>query len=400
VTGTLPAGLHLRIPGLYLLLAPLFTLWDGVSMLSMGRLQGFLLGLAAIYLVWRLIRVIRRRYSQRWWSLILRELGALGLSIMFLLGFLVAGALWHRPMLSLQGVSPTDKVVDFHSHTKASHDVSGTLMQGFDAEANRRWHRRAGFDVVFITDHNTVEGLVGRNQEPGTRNQTTLPVLCPGIEVSAWRAHIVLLGDTLPVDRSRYNKSLPALLTLLRESELEYGSLSLASIPEYRRNHWNRLDTLIAAGLDGFEIVNASPKANELTRRDRDTVISLARAHNRFVAGVSDSHGWGATSMVWNLVAVPREAPASSVCSAILDRLRTGFRAVRVIERHRLRPDAWWPLWLTPVGVLWETWRSMGWELTLSWIAWLWLVSVLLRTRSLRVNIAGSKSRRSSAEDS
>ena len=136
--------------------------------------------------------------------------------------------------------------------------------------------------------------------------------------MSAWRAHIVLLGDTLPVDRTRYNGSLEELLDLLRNSESSYGALSVASLPEYRRNHWHRLDTLVRAGLDGFEIVNASPKANELTRAERDTVIALARAHNRLVLGVSDSHGWGATSMVWNLVRTSPSTASEAVCSAVL----------------------------------------------------------------------------------
>jgi hypothetical protein len=401
VSGTMPAGLHLRIPDLYLLLAPLFTLWDGVSMLSMSRLEGFLVGLAALYLTWRVIRMAQRRRRQRWWSLVLRELGALLLFIPLLLAFLVTGALWHRPMLALDGLSPAERAVDFHSHTAASHDVGGTLMQGFDAAANQRWHARAGFDAAFITDHNVVSResrVAGRETRVPSRaaeGPGSGTVLCPGIEVSAWRAHIVLLGDTLPVDRSRYNKSFPALLTLLGESESKYGSLTVASLPEYRRNHWNRLDSLVAAGLDGFEIVNASPKANELTRAERDSVIAIARANNLLVVGVSDSHGWGATSMVWNLVDVPPATSPSLICDAVLDRLKGGFPAVHIVERHRLRPDAWWPAWLTPVGVVWETWRSMGRKLTLSWLAWIWAGSFLLPTGKMRVNVALPESRQS-----
>ena len=159
-----------------------------------------------------------------------------------------------------------------------------------------RWHRRAGFDAVFVTDHNTVAGL-GSHAGP--------PVLCPGIEVSAWKAHVVLLGDSVAVDRTRYNGSLDALRRLLAESDSLYGALSVLSLPEYERNHWARLDTLVAAGADGFEIVNASPKANEFSRARRDSVVALARRTNRFVVGASDSHGWGATSMVWNLMRVP-----------------------------------------------------------------------------------------------
>jgi hypothetical protein len=389
VAGSSPASLHLRTPELYLILAPLFSLWDGVSMLSMSRLGGFLTGLGVLYTAWRLLLLLARRQF-RW----RRELSRLVLSVAALLGFILLGALWHRPMLSLAGVSPGDLIVDFHSHTNLSHDVADTWMRGFDNQANLRWHTRAGFDLAFVTDHNVVsresrvashESRVASHESRGADGSA---LLCPGIEVSAWRAHIVLLGDTLPVDRSRYNGSLEELLQLLDTSESAYGSLTLASLPEYRRNHWSRLDTLIAAGLDGFEIVNASPKANELTRAERDRVIALARAHNRFVAGVSDSHGWGATSMVWNLVSVPPGFDGSNVCSLVLQQLRSGFPAVAVLERHRLRPDDWWPLWLTPVGVLWETWRSMGWAQTGSWIVWVWLAGVLLRRRPLRGNIA------------
>jgi len=344
-------------------------------MLSMSRIKGFLIGLPVLYLVWRIARGRRRATgpgAQFSWG---RELGVFAMSTGLLLAFLISGALWHRPMLSLGGVGRGERVVDFHSHTNASHDVGDTWMRGFDAEANRRWHARAGFDAVFITDHNVVsrESRV-TSHEPG--GATGVTVQCPGIEVSAWRAHIVLLGDTLPVDRRRYNHSLESLLHLLETSERSYGSLSVASLPEYRRNHWHRLDTLVQAGLDGFEIVNASPKANELTRAERDTVIALARSHNRFVAGVSDSHGWGSTSMVWNLVRLPSETSAGDLCGAVLCELRSGFSAVQVIERHRLRPEAWWPMWLTPVGVVWETWRGMGWPLTISWLLWIWIIAL------------------------
>lgn len=383
VSGPAPPSLHLATPLLYLVLAPLFTLWDGASMLSMSRLRGLLIGLALLYLLWRSWRAFRPRRSLS----LMSELGTLAVSLVLLLTFLLTGAVWHRPMLALAGVEPGELVVDFHSHTNVSHDVRNTWMRGFDTEANRRWHHRAGFDAVFITDHNTVAGLKAHNQTP---NQ---PLVCPGIEVSAWRSHIVLLGDSLPVDRSRYNRSLDALLTLLRVSDSAYGARSVASLPEYRRNHWGRLDTLVAAGLDGFEIVNAAPVANEITRTDRDSVIKLARSRNRFVVGVNDSHGWGATSMVWNLVRVAGTQPASDRCGAVLRRLRDGFGAVQVIERHRLRPDDWWPLWLTPAGLLWETWRSMGWTLTVAWIAWILVFAAirnLLRTAHLRVKIANA----------
>jgi hypothetical protein len=386
VSGNTPDSLTLSVPALYLVLAPIFTMWDGISMLSMTRLKGFLWGLLFLYVVWRALHWVSnkgtRSLARRW----LRELGVLTASLTLLLIFLLVGALWHRPMLSLTGRSAGERVVDFHSHTNVSHDVAGTLMDDFDIDANLRWHSRAGFDAAFITDHNVtshesrVAGkesrVAGKESRVASHESRAAgrTVPCPGIEVSAWRAHVVLLGDTLPVDRRQYNQSLESLLQLLQTSERSYGSLSVASLPEYRRNHWDRLDTLVQAGVDGFEIVNASPKANELTQAERGQVITLARARNRFVLGVSDSHGWGATSIVWNLVSVPPATPPAAVCRAVLDRLRNGFGAVRVLERHRLRPEAWWPLALTPLGMVWETWRSMGWALTASWLLWIWLV--------------------------
>jgi hypothetical protein len=282
-----------------------------------------------------------------------------------LLLFVGVGLLWHRPMAALAG---TDQalVFDVHSHTNVSHDVRGTLMKGFDTEANLRWHQRAGFDAVFITDHNTVAGL---------RPHSGAPALCPGIEVSAWRAHVVLLGDSTPVDPRRYNGSLDALELLLRESDSLYGALSVLSLPEYERNHRDRLDSLVAAGADGFELVNAAPKANEMTRSRRDSVAALARRTGRFVVGASDSHGWGATNMVWNLLPLAGSKPAGpAACTAVLRALREGFDVTRIVERRRLRPDSAWPGWLTPAGVLWEAWRGLTWPLTLSWLAWIWLL--------------------------
>jgi hypothetical protein len=373
----LPPSFHLAYPPLYVLLAPLFTLWDGVSMLSMSRLRGFLLGLLALYVLWRGGRMLWRRVA---WSdrpplrsPIRRELGILGATLLALVLFVGVGILWHRPMAALAGTGPDGVVFDVHSHTNASHDVHGTLMGGFDTEADLRWHRRAGFDAVFVTDHNTVAGL---------RPHGGSPVLCPGIEVSAWKAHVVLLGDSVPVDRARYNGSLAALRTLLAESDSVYGALSVLSLPEYERNHWTRLDTLVAAGADGFEIVNAAPKANELSRARRDSVVALARRTNRFVVGASDSHGWGATSMVWNVMRIPGgKAAGSAVCPALLDGLRRGFGSSRIVERHRVRAAGGWPILLTPAAVAWESWRAMDWTLTLAWLAWVWLVWAAVRRR-------------------
>ena len=59
----LPAALHLAVPPLYLVLAPLFSIWDGVSMLSMSRMEGFLGGLVLGFVLWRGSRVLWGRLA-------------------------------------------------------------------------------------------------------------------------------------------------------------------------------------------------------------------------------------------------------------------------------------------------------------------------------------------------
>jgi hypothetical protein len=55
-------------------------------------------------------------------------------------------------------------------------------------------------------------------------------------------------------------------------------------------------------------------------------------------------------------------------------------------------------MWLTPLGVVWETWRGMGWTLAVSWVVWIWaswalgrdgvrLVPRLLRFVTVRIKI-------------
>ena len=371
----LPPGVHLGFPVIHLLFAPLFDLWDAAAMLSLRRLEWLAAGLLLAFLAWRgLLATLRRRQDPDAGPPIgfIRELGALLFALLGFLAFVAGGMLWHRPMVALRGAPATIMVVDLHSHSNVSHDVRGTLMSGFDTEASRRWHRRAGYDAFFLTDHNTVAGL------PAAPPRTP-PFVCPGIEVSAWRAHIVLLGTRDSVDRSLYGGSLDGVLKLLRDSESRYGAISIASLPEYDRNHFDHLARLIDAGVDGFEIVNASPKAAMFSRAHRDSVIALGRARDLLLVGVSDSHGWGATNLSWNLVRVPGWRDAPDPCPPLLNGLASGgIETVQIVERHHLADDSKWPLLLTPEAMVWETWKSLTPLQSVAWLFWIWLAGLIV----------------------
>ncbi|HEU5357980.1 MAG TPA: hypothetical protein VFU45_02580, partial [Gemmatimonadales bacterium] len=357
----LPASLHLHFPILNTLLAPLFDTWDGVSMLGMRQLRAFFIWAAVAIVLWRVVRP--RRWNAR---TLLTEAATIIGSVLLLLLFGLVGLAWHRPMASLAGVPAGWMVVDLHTHTNVSHDVHGTLMRGFDAEAARRWHARSGYDAFFITDHNRIDGIPAGGGPPDAR-----PFLCPGEEVSAADQHVVLLGNTALVDNRSYGDSLPGILRLFHDADPRFGAVAIASIPEYDVHHFHDLARFADAGVGGFEVVNGAPKANELTLAHRDSVVALARSRDLALLGVSDSHGWGATAEGWTLIRADSgqtlgRSGAQAVsgfpaaCAAILAALRSGYDATQIVARHRLRPDAWWPRWLTPVAVIWEGWRAVG----------------------------------------
>ena len=368
--GGLPAGVWLWFPPVNILLAPLFDLWDGVTLLAMPRLHAFLVGAVTLGAAWSVGGGIAERRLD-----VVRATRRLALFVAALALFVLGGIAWRRPMAHLAGIPASWWVVDLHSHTNVSHDVKGWLQDDFDLEASRRWHARGGFDLFFVTDHNRIDGWAGA---PSASHLGMIPVVCPGEELSLWGAHIVVLGNSDSIPRGMYADSMPGIVRLLAESESRWGGMTLASIPEFDDNHFADLSAWLAAGLDGLEVSNPAPKANRQSRPHRDSVVALARANGRWVAGVTDQHGMGATVQSWTLV--PRRSVVDP-CADALDALRTrGFAATQVIERHRLRIDAPWPMFATVVAVPWEGWRAAGLGQLVSWLAWIWGVA-LIRSR-------------------
>jgi len=371
----LPDGWHLHTPWSHVLLAPITTLWDGIAMLSMPRLQGLLVGLAIGYLAWR-IRA-RRARPQRWGAALGREAWTLGVVLIGFVLFVLVGVTWTtRAPARLAGLTLDDLAFEPHAHTNASHDVQGWPVAGLDAEASRAWHQRAGIDAVFLTDHNTVAGWSQRRGDPAPGEA----IICPGVELSAHSAHVVVLGSPLPADQRPYRGTPANRAALFQEVRATPGAVAIASLPEYR----GQAAEFAAEGVQGFEIVSGSPKANAFTRAERDSVIALARQHGLALVGAGDQHGYGATPMVWNVMTLPGWRRAGTApCAAIVARLRSGGPdAARIVERTRLRTDATWPVVLTPLGVAWIAWATMPPASAAIWL--LWIVAVAWVRRALR----------------
>src|SRR5690348_17007042 len=197
--GPLPEA-HLDLSAGYIAIAPLSNVLDTLSLL--GARQHIAVLISAIVL-FALVRIWRLRSARmallltrgpgvppRMRSPIVREVVY---ALLFLLSVIVvyaAVAVLPRPMASL-AVDPADVIltVDFHSHTRYSHDG----RPGWDPADVRAWHRAAGFDVAYISDHRTVQGAeLGIADNPAEAGQGTM--LLQALEVS-WRGeHVNILG--------------------------------------------------------------------------------------------------------------------------------------------------------------------------------------------------------------
>ena len=166
---------------------------------------------------------------------------------------------------------------DLHMHTTAS-DGWPTPSQLVDHAA-----RRAGLDVIAITDHDTIEGA--RRAADHAARRTKLHVIV-GEEVSSLDGHIIGLF----LDR-RVKPGLSAAATI--HAIHEQGGIAVAAHPFWRTQRRVRSGIVHGVGwlaaelaFDGIEVENATPGFylfNQLARR-----LNLGLGAAEF--GGSDAH--------------------------------------------------------------------------------------------------------------
>jgi hypothetical protein len=335
VTGAPPPDADLVRPAAYTALAPLSNVLDALTFLSLERARAFLFAWLAVLAVWGLARPgsARRRLIR----------AALGPALVLLLG--VAAVLLPRPVPRLVAADSSLTVIDYHAHTSASHDG----RRGWTAEDLAAWHAAQGFEASYVTDHNVI---FNRAMDEPIR-------LLPGVEWSVYQQHVVALGALAPIDRDAYNRDTRGMLALFAELHRQ-GAIGIASLPEYWRSHWDDLDAFVAAGVDGFEIVNCAPKALGFPAPARGRVLQLAAAHDLLVVGASDNHGWGKATCVWNL-----SSPSAH-----------GLRANRVIARSIALGQGDWEPWTAAYTQPWLMLQSLSWSERSSWITWILVILI------------------------
>ena len=335
VSGAPPADVDLVRPMLYTLLAPLSNVLDALTFLSLERAKALLLGWTAVLALWGLLRrgTPRRR-------LVVAALGPLAV---VLLG--VAAVVLPRPVPRLVAADSTLTVIDYHAHTAQSHDG----RRGWTLADLAAWHAAQGFGASYVTDHNVV--FNGGVDDPIR--------LLPGVEWSVYDQHIVALGAVAPVERGVYGRDTRAMLGLFGALHRQ-GAIGIASLPEYWRNHWAELDDFVAAGADGFEIVNCAPKAIGFPAAARAQVLEVAESHDLLVVGASDNHGWGKVTCVWNL-----SSPSAH-----------GYRSNRVIARPIALAQGEWQPWTAACTQPWLMLAGLSWSERSSWLTWILVILI------------------------
>jgi hypothetical protein len=335
LTGAPPGDAELVRPTGYVLLAPLSNTLDALTFLSLDRAK-------ALLVTWMVLLfglgALRRGSGRR--RLLRAILGAL-----IPVGFAVAAVLLPRPVPRLMTLERAVSVLDFHSHTQASHDG----RHGWTLDRVAAWHAAQGFQAAYITDHN--------KPSPGSTD-AVIPLL-PGVEWSVYRQHIVALGAVAPLDLAPFSYDTPGMLGLFDAVHVQ-GALAIASLPEYWVNHREDLEQFVTAGVDGFEVVNCAPKALAFPTSARGDVIDMARHHDLLVTGASDNHGWGRVTCVWNL----------SIAGA------HGFASNHVVARPLALQQGDLPALSAGWSQFWLMFRTISWPERISWLTWIALLAI------------------------
>lgn len=334
-TGAPPLDADLVRPTAYTALAPISNVLDTLTFLTVGRAIALLIVWIPALALWGWLRPGSRR----------RRIVTAVLGAAIVPGLGVAAVLLPRPVSRLVVADSAFTVIDYHAHTERSHDG----RRGWTFHDLAEWHAAQGFGASYVTDHNILFS-----------EDVTDPIpLLPGVEWSVYDQHIVALGSVTLIDRGAFGRDTKSMLRLFAELH-RYGAIGIASLPEYWRSHWGDLDAFVAAGVDGFEIVNCAPKALAFPADARAQVLRLAARRDLLVVGASDNHGWGQVTCVWNV-----SSPSAH-----------GYRSNRVIARPIALAQGDWEPWTAAYTQPWLMLRSLSWSERSSWITWILVILI------------------------
>lgn len=370
-----PVGeVRLQMSGAYVALAPISTALDTLTLLTVQQHIALLLWAIVIFIAWR---AGRRRVGAARRGPGREALAAIVFLIIVALVY-VAAAVFPRPMAQLDISDPTVFAVDFHSHTKYSHDG----RSGWGPEDVRAWHRGAGFDVVYITDHRTLQGAEeGVAANPSQAGEGTM--ILQGLEAVENGQHVNILSA------GRHYRGITT--TDLRD--VDTAAMRLASLipgnePIVVQTIPDDLHKVAAAGGPGtagvraIELIDGSPRGLGQARKQRAEIVHVADSLNLALVAGSDNHGWGRAAPAWTLMRAAgwRGMPTDSLSSVIERILRVGRRtSTRVVERRIAAGESPVALLATGIVVPWRMFTTLPNDARVMWLVWIWVVSIIAR---------------------
>lgn len=366
----------------YVLLAPLLNVFDVLTLLSVRQHIALLITLFIGYALW-----------WRWRGRVMpptvtparraaRVVARVGLAVLALLAVYFGGALLPRPMAAIE-VQPNIVVIDFHAHTRFSHDG----RPDWTPEDVRAWHRNAGFDAAYVSDHRTFEGARdGWSNNPDLAGQGVS--LLPAIEV-VWKGEHVNVLDADRMYRGIFN----ATLRDIDEDALRLASSVAGNEPVIIETLPGDLSRMIPArgpgtmGVRAIELIDGAPRGLGQVRRERARILTLADSLDLALVAGSNHHGWGRTATGWTLMSLPGwrgETPERLAFIIAATIRRGGHGTTRVVERYVADTESGIALPLTAPLVAWGMLRTLSVEERIAWLAWGLALFLLSRLTMLR----------------
>lgn len=361
----------------YVVLAPLSDVLDTLTLLSSAQHVALLAGATLLFVAWRVLK----------WSAGIRAHAVATAAFLAAIVLTYAAAMFlPRPMAMLVASDDDLVRIDFHSHTTASHDGHQSVQR------LREWHRRAGYDVAYVTDHAAVsEAERGMADNPATASGGL--VLLLGVEASWSGEHV-----SVPNAQRVYKGILSANLADIDTAGLRLAGFVPGREPVVIWNHPRKLDALPLAagrgtmGVRAIEIVNGAPKDIGRLRAGRQEIVAMAQQRDLALVSGSDNHGFGWATPGWSVMLMPgwRGAAPDAIGLKIEQVIREGgFRATHVVERRVADPGASGVRTAASIVTVPYTMLTTlsnderGW-----WLAWTWGVWLAVRFIRRRREIA------------
>jgi hypothetical protein len=309
---------------------------------------------------------------------VVREILAAGVFLVALFVVYAAVAIMPRPMAGLVVSDETVLAVDFHAHTKYSHDGRWDWTE----DDVRDWHRSAGYDAVYITDHATYEGA--------ERGIATNPPVAGLGEIVLQGLEAIYKGEHVNVlSAGRHYRGLTnATLKDVDPEALGLASLIPQSSPLLIETIPGNLDKVPAStpampvGVQAIEVVDGSPRGLTQGRRDHKRILHLADSLNLALVTGSDNHGWGRAAPAWTLMRIQgwRGMPTDSLSARIEHALRQGRRdATRTAERRVASATNPAEIVLSAPLVLWRMFTTLSADERVMWLIWTWGLVLAIR---------------------